>query len=340
MEWAGGQAVVALPEHIGASNAGQVREELLSVINRGATTLIADMTATISCDYAGADAVVRAYQRAVSSGTELRLVVTARVVLQVLSLSGLDRLVSVYPSLEAALAAGPAAAAPSPARPRLAPGRSPCSRQPSRGRERGSAGPGGRGTRRAAGRGGAGGRRWHDRGGQRADGGHVRLRSRRAAWPSSRVTHTGWPADSTPRPPCGLRGGTRESSTREPAGGRWRAAGRAAQGRHHVPGPDQPHPGHDRGRAVHLRRDPRHHSGAPGRTPGRPGRRRCRGRAGIPPSARHDRQRHFRRRAQPSDRRWASPWTPHESASRQSSAISTTSSGRSGASRSPSATAP
>jgi anti-anti-sigma factor len=105
VQWVGGQAVVTLPEHIGASNAGQVREELLSVINRGATTLIADMTATVSCDHAGADAVVRAWQRAAVSGTELRLVVTAQIVARVLSLSGLDRMVSVYPSLEAATAA-------------------------------------------------------------------------------------------------------------------------------------------------------------------------------------------------------------------------------------------
>ena len=78
MEWAAGQAIVTLPERIWVPNAGQVREELLSVINCGAATLIADMTATLSCDHAGADAVVRAYQRAVNSGTELRLVVTAR----------------------------------------------------------------------------------------------------------------------------------------------------------------------------------------------------------------------------------------------------------------------
>jgi PAS domain S-box-containing protein len=63
------------------------------------------MTATISCDHAGADAVARAHQRAVTSGTELRLVVTAQIVSRVLSLSGLDRLVSTYPSLEAATAA-------------------------------------------------------------------------------------------------------------------------------------------------------------------------------------------------------------------------------------------
>jgi anti-sigma B factor antagonist len=111
VEWAGGQAVVTLPEHIGISNAGQVREELLSVINRGATTLIADMTATVSCDHAGADAVIRARQRAAASGTELRLVVTAQVVARVLSLVGLDRTVSVYPSLDAATAARLPAAA-------------------------------------------------------------------------------------------------------------------------------------------------------------------------------------------------------------------------------------
>jgi PAS domain S-box-containing protein len=112
VRWADGQAVVALPEHIGASNAGQVRDALLTVINLGATTLIADMTATMSCDHAGADAVVRAWQRTVSSGTELRLVVTAGSVSRVLGLRGLDRQVSVYPSLEAATAARlPAAAA-------------------------------------------------------------------------------------------------------------------------------------------------------------------------------------------------------------------------------------
>jgi anti-anti-sigma factor len=105
VQWTGGQAIVTLPEHIGASNAEQVRDALLSVINRGATTLIADMTATLSCDHAGADAVVRAWQRTVSSGTELRLVVTAKTVAQVLGLRGLDRQVSVYPSLNAATAA-------------------------------------------------------------------------------------------------------------------------------------------------------------------------------------------------------------------------------------------
>jgi anti-sigma B factor antagonist len=109
VQWTGQQAVVALPGHMDASSAGQIREELLSVINGGATALIADMTATTSCDHAGADAVVRAFQRAVICGTELRLVITSQHVSRVFSLTGLDHLVPIYPSLEAATAAGPSA---------------------------------------------------------------------------------------------------------------------------------------------------------------------------------------------------------------------------------------
>jgi anti-sigma B factor antagonist len=98
VRWTGQQAVVTVPEHIDVTSAGQIREELLSVINRGATELVADMTATVSCDHAGADAVARAYQRAAASGTQLRLVVPAPVVRRVLGINGLDRLIPIYPS--------------------------------------------------------------------------------------------------------------------------------------------------------------------------------------------------------------------------------------------------
>ena len=103
---------MAIPEHVSVSNAGQIRDELPSVINRGATALIADMTATSSCDQAGAQAVARAHQRAVISGTELRLVVTAPIVSRVLIRNGLGRLPSLYPSLEAAMAASVPSAGP------------------------------------------------------------------------------------------------------------------------------------------------------------------------------------------------------------------------------------
>jgi anti-anti-sigma factor len=113
VEWTGRQAVVTLPGHIDVSNVAQLREQLLSVINRGAAVLIADMTSTASCDHAAVDAIARACQRAAVSGTQLRLAVAAPVVRRVLSVEGLDRLVSVYPSVEGARAAGiPGTASP------------------------------------------------------------------------------------------------------------------------------------------------------------------------------------------------------------------------------------
>jgi anti-anti-sigma factor len=106
VRWTGRQAVVTLPEHIGVSNSGQIREQLLELVNRGAAVLIADMTGTVSCDHGGADALLRAYQRASVSGAGLRVAVTAQIVRRVLDASGLDRLVSIYPSVQAAIAAG------------------------------------------------------------------------------------------------------------------------------------------------------------------------------------------------------------------------------------------
>ena len=107
VEWTGRQAIVAFPDHVDVSNVGQLRDRLLSVINRGAAVLIADMTDTASCDHQAVEAVARACQRAAISGTQVRLVVTAPVVRRVLSIEGLDRLVPIYPSLAAAVGREP-----------------------------------------------------------------------------------------------------------------------------------------------------------------------------------------------------------------------------------------
>jgi anti-anti-sigma factor len=114
--WAGRQVIVTLPEQIDVSHADQVSKSLLGVINRGATTLIADMTATRSCDQAGANALMRAYHQASANGTALLLVVPGPIMRQVLSLNGLHRLIPIYPSLAAASAALAQASMPRPAR--------------------------------------------------------------------------------------------------------------------------------------------------------------------------------------------------------------------------------
>ena len=104
--WPDRRAVVTFPERVGAPDAAGIGEQLLSALSGGAVTLIADMSATVWCDRAGVDAVARAYQRAAASQAELRLVIPAPEVRRLMSAEGLDRLVPVYSSLEAALAAG------------------------------------------------------------------------------------------------------------------------------------------------------------------------------------------------------------------------------------------
>jgi PAS domain S-box-containing protein len=102
-----GQPVVAFPEHVDVSNATQVGDELLTAFADGAAVVIADMSATVSCDGACADVVALACQRAAVRQAELRLVATAPAVRQLLAEQGLDRLVAVYPSVAAAVATEP-----------------------------------------------------------------------------------------------------------------------------------------------------------------------------------------------------------------------------------------
>jgi anti-sigma B factor antagonist len=102
--WVGQVAVVSLPPEIDISNADQVREDLLSIINQGATLLVVDMSATTFSDSAGVNALVRAFKRATASAAAMRLAATAPAVLRILAITGVDHLIDIYPSVAAALA--------------------------------------------------------------------------------------------------------------------------------------------------------------------------------------------------------------------------------------------
>ena len=102
--WIGQVAVITLPEEIDVTNAGTVQEELLSVMNQGATLLIADMSKTNFCDSAGVSALVRTFRRASGGAETMRLVVSTPAVQRVLSITGVDRLVRIFPSVAASLA--------------------------------------------------------------------------------------------------------------------------------------------------------------------------------------------------------------------------------------------
>ena len=102
--WIGQVAVVTLPAEIDVTNADTVRDELLAALNQGAVLLIADMSQTSFCDSSGVSAMVRVFRRAAAGGSELRMVVRTPAVQRVLSITGVDRLVDVYPSVAASLA--------------------------------------------------------------------------------------------------------------------------------------------------------------------------------------------------------------------------------------------
>jgi anti-sigma B factor antagonist len=108
--WIGQVAVVTLPGEIDVTIADAVREELLGVLDQGAALLIADLSKTEFCDSAGVSALVRAYRRASTSGKQMRLAVSTPSVQRVLSITGVDRLVDVFPSVAASLAGTPGAA--------------------------------------------------------------------------------------------------------------------------------------------------------------------------------------------------------------------------------------
>ena len=102
--WIGHVAVVTLPEEIDVTNSGTVLGELLAALNQGAILLIADMTRTNFCDSSGVSAIVRVFRQATASGSGLRLVVGTPAVQRVLSITGVDRLVDVFPGVAASLA--------------------------------------------------------------------------------------------------------------------------------------------------------------------------------------------------------------------------------------------
>ncbi|MFY9933796.1 MAG: STAS domain-containing protein [Streptosporangiaceae bacterium] len=102
--WIGQVAVVTLPAEIDVTNADAIREELLSMVNQGAALLIADLSKTMFCDSAGVSALVRTLRRAKANEAVLRLVVNTPAVQRVLSITGVDRLLGIFPSVSAALA--------------------------------------------------------------------------------------------------------------------------------------------------------------------------------------------------------------------------------------------
>ena len=96
--------MVSAPGQVDLTNAGELRQAVLSCTDAGHMTLVVDMSETAFCDSAGVNQLVQAHKRAVAAGGELRLVIGTASVMRILAITGADRLLSIFPSVDEAVA--------------------------------------------------------------------------------------------------------------------------------------------------------------------------------------------------------------------------------------------
>src|SRR5579862_6623698 len=93
-----------MPSEIDITNAPQLGQELAAAFAPGVGTVIADMTLTTFCDSSGVRVLALAHKQAAADHAELRVVAPTAAVLRIFELTGVDQLLPIYPSLDAARA--------------------------------------------------------------------------------------------------------------------------------------------------------------------------------------------------------------------------------------------
>jgi anti-sigma B factor antagonist len=98
--------VVQLPDQIDTSNADEVREQLLALLNSSsAGPLIVDLTGTTFCDSSAVNALLRTHTRANALGRRLYAAVTpGGIVRKVLDITAVSRVISVTDDVGSAIA--------------------------------------------------------------------------------------------------------------------------------------------------------------------------------------------------------------------------------------------
>jgi anti-sigma B factor antagonist len=98
-----GVPVVTAPEEIDMTNADRLRAVLLEAAAHGHATFVVDLTRTRFCDSAGLHALARAHTRALAEGGELRLVIPSVPVLRAFAVTGVDRMIPHFATVDEAL---------------------------------------------------------------------------------------------------------------------------------------------------------------------------------------------------------------------------------------------
>ena len=95
--------VVPLPAEIDLTCASEIRDTLLSTLNRGGTHLVVDARHVTFMDSSGINALVRARERAERLGGSLHVVSDARCVRRLMEVTQLERVLHLVPEMQDAL---------------------------------------------------------------------------------------------------------------------------------------------------------------------------------------------------------------------------------------------
>jgi anti-sigma B factor antagonist len=99
-----GVPVVAAPEQIDMTNAPELGAALLEAAAHGHGTIVADLTRTQFCDSSGLHTLLAAHKQARDEDGEMLLVILGTAMLRIFALTGVDRMIPNFSSLEEALA--------------------------------------------------------------------------------------------------------------------------------------------------------------------------------------------------------------------------------------------
>jgi anti-sigma B factor antagonist len=98
-----GVPVVIAPAEVDIVNAALMRAALLRAAAAGRGAIVLDMTATQFCDSAGLSVLIRGHQWAQAEGGSFRVVTSTPQLMRILEVTGLDRLLQHFRTLEEAL---------------------------------------------------------------------------------------------------------------------------------------------------------------------------------------------------------------------------------------------
>jgi len=112
LEMAGCVPVLTAPAEIDVTTCDELRAALSRWRARGHATVVVDLTGTVFCDLAGMRELALAHERARAGGGGVRLAVPASGAFpRILALTGLDRAIPHFATVDQALAGVPATAA-------------------------------------------------------------------------------------------------------------------------------------------------------------------------------------------------------------------------------------